>query len=31
MSPFIANLPERIELPFVARRGSSVFVAKKAL
>jgi SAM-dependent methyltransferase len=31
MSPFIANLPEQIELPFVARRGSSVFVAKKAL
>jgi SAM-dependent methyltransferase len=30
MSPFIANLPEEIDLPFVARRGSSVFVARKA-
>ncbi len=30
MSPFIANLPEQIDLPFVARRGSSVFVARKA-
>jgi SAM-dependent methyltransferase len=30
MSPFIANLPEEIDLPFVARRGSSVFVAVKA-
>ena len=30
MSPFIANLPEQIDLPFVARRGSSVFVAGKA-
>jgi SAM-dependent methyltransferase len=30
MSPFVANLPEEIELPFVARRGSSVFVARKA-
>ena len=30
MSPFIENLPEQIDLPFVARRGSSVFVAGKA-
>jgi SAM-dependent methyltransferase len=30
MSPFVANLPEEIDLPFVARRGSSVFVARKA-
>lgn len=30
MSPFIANLPAEIDVPFVARRGSSVFVAKKA-
>ena len=30
MSPFIENLPEQIDLPFVARRGSSVFVARKA-
>jgi SAM-dependent methyltransferase len=30
MSPFIANLPAKIGLPFVARRGSSVFVARKA-
>lgn len=30
MSPFIENLPADIEVPFVARRGSSVFVAKKA-
>jgi ubiquinone/menaquinone biosynthesis C-methylase UbiE len=30
MSPFVANLPEVIEVPFVARRGSSVFVARKA-
>jgi SAM-dependent methyltransferase len=29
MSPFIANLPDEIEVPFVARRGSSVFVAVK--
>jgi SAM-dependent methyltransferase len=29
MSPFIANLPEEMDLPFVARRGSSVFVATK--
>ena len=29
MSPFIANLPEEIDLPFMARRGSSVFVATK--
>jgi SAM-dependent methyltransferase len=30
MSPFVANLPEKIDVPFVARRGSSVFVARKA-
>jgi len=30
MSPFIANLPQHIDLPFVARRGSSVFVARKS-
>jgi SAM-dependent methyltransferase len=30
MSPFADDLPKEIELPFVARRGSSVFVAKKA-
>jgi SAM-dependent methyltransferase len=30
MSPFIANLPAKIDVPFVARRGSSVFVARKA-
>jgi SAM-dependent methyltransferase len=30
MSPFVANLPEEIDVPFVARRGSSVFVARKA-
>jgi len=30
MSPFIGNLPEQIDLPFAARRGSSVFVARKA-
>jgi len=30
VSPFIANLHEQIDLPFVARRGSSVFVARKA-
>ena len=29
MSPFLANLPEEIDLPFMARRGSSVFVATK--
>ena len=29
MSPFVANLPDEIEVPFVARRGSSVFVATK--
>ncbi|HEY2778728.1 MAG TPA: class I SAM-dependent methyltransferase [Gaiellaceae bacterium] len=31
MSPFVANLPQEIDLPFVARRRSSVFVARKAL
>jgi SAM-dependent methyltransferase len=31
MSPFIDNLPAEIDLPFVARRGSSVFVAREAL
>ncbi len=30
MSPFIENLPAEIDVPFVARRGSSVFVAQKA-
>ena len=30
MSPFIANLPSQIAVPFVARRGSSVFIAEKA-
>jgi hypothetical protein len=30
MSPFVANLPDEIDVPFVARRGSSVFVARKA-
>jgi SAM-dependent methyltransferase len=30
MSPFIANLPAEIALPFFVRRGSSVFVAEKA-
>jgi SAM-dependent methyltransferase len=30
MSPFITNLPAEIDVPFVARRGSSVFVARKA-
>lgn len=30
MSPFIENVPAEIETPFVARRGSSVFVARKA-
>jgi ubiquinone/menaquinone biosynthesis C-methylase UbiE len=30
MSPFVANLPAEIEEPFLARRGSSVFVADKA-
>jgi SAM-dependent methyltransferase len=29
MSPFAANLPSEIKVPFVARRGSSVFVATK--
>ena len=29
MSPFAANLPAEIPLPFRARRGSSVFVAVK--
>jgi SAM-dependent methyltransferase len=30
MSPFIANLPQVIDVPFVAHRGSSVFVGRKA-
>ena len=30
MSPFAENLPETVAVPFRARRGSSVFVAKKA-
>jgi len=29
MSPYVGNLPAEIEVPFVARRGSSVFVARK--
>jgi SAM-dependent methyltransferase len=29
MAPFVENLPHEIDLPFVARRGSSLFVAKK--
>jgi hypothetical protein len=31
MSPFIGNLPAVVAEPFLARRGSSVFVADKAL
>jgi hypothetical protein len=30
MSPFAENLPTAISEPFLARRGTSVFVAKKA-
>ena len=30
MSPFADNLPAEIDEPFVARRGSSVFIAEKA-
>jgi SAM-dependent methyltransferase len=30
MSPFVANLPAEIDMPFTARRGSSVFVARTA-
>jgi SAM-dependent methyltransferase len=30
MSPFVANLPEVIEEPFVARRANSIFIAEKA-
>jgi SAM-dependent methyltransferase len=30
MSPFVADLPPEIEEPFRARRGNSIFVAKKA-
>ncbi|HST16487.1 MAG TPA: class I SAM-dependent methyltransferase [Gaiellaceae bacterium] len=30
MSPFVDNLPDTIEEPFVARRATSVFVADKA-
>jgi SAM-dependent methyltransferase len=29
MSPFIANLPARVDEPFVARRANSIFVASK--
>jgi SAM-dependent methyltransferase len=29
MSPFLANLPAAIDEPFIARRGSSVFVADR--
>jgi SAM-dependent methyltransferase len=29
MSPFVANLPREIDVPFVVRRGSSVFIATK--
>ena len=31
MSPFVANLPAEIDLPFVAHRGSSVFIARRAV
>ena len=31
MSPFVENVPAEIDAPFVAQRGSSVFVARKAL
>jgi SAM-dependent methyltransferase len=30
MAPFVDNLPAEIDLPFAVRRGSSVFVARKA-
>jgi len=30
MSPFVANLPETVDEPFVMRRGNSVFVAETA-
>jgi SAM-dependent methyltransferase len=29
MSPFVANLPTRVDEPFVARRANSIFVATK--
>ena len=29
MSPFVSSLPERIDEPFFARRGNSVFVAER--
>ena len=30
MSPFVANLPARVEEPFRARRANSIFIAEKA-
>jgi SAM-dependent methyltransferase len=30
MSPFVGNLPDLVDEPFVARRANSVFVAEKA-
>ena len=30
MSPFVANLPARVETPFRARRANSIFIAEKA-
>ena len=30
MSPFVGNLPQVVEEPFVARRANSIFVAEKA-
>jgi hypothetical protein len=29
MSPFVDNLPDQVEEPFVARRANSIFVAVK--
>ena len=29
MSPFVDNLPDRVEEPFIARRANSIFVAVK--
>jgi SAM-dependent methyltransferase len=29
MSPFVENLPDRVEEPFIARRANSIFVAAK--
>jgi hypothetical protein len=30
MSPFVANLPGRVDEPFCARRANSIFIAEKA-